>query len=288
MVKLFGNQIYILKKAKNIQLPVIFSSPHSGSFYTSEFLASSGLDLIGLRSSEDAFVNELYDCVPKFGAFFLSAVYPRSWVDLNRSPEELDFRIIKGAPRVRLTSKTSAGFGVIPRYTGSGNRIQNTMLTMEKAKMRLNQFYFPYHNCLSHLIKKIHANYGSVLVFDCHSMPSVINLNIRGSDPGPDIVLGDCYGKSCHADLINFVEECFQRHDLKVDRNEPFSGGYITDHYGRPSENIHVIQIEINRSLYMNEKLITHNSNFDQFKEKISSVCQNLTNTSVVNLLQDT
>ena len=88
----------------------------------------------------------------------------------------------------------------------------------------------------------------------------------------PDIVLGDCFGSSCSKEILERVEIVIKAHGFNVIRNYPFSGGYITKHYGRPDLNQHALQIEINRSLYMNEKKIIKNNDFNEFKEKIRAI----------------
>lgn len=273
------NKSYEIKRPNRSEKPVIFSSPHSGSNYPSDFLAQSGLDLIDLRSSEDAFVDTIFNEAPQFGAFLLKAVYPRSYVDLNRRPDELDFRVIKGVSRVGLTKRTLAGLGVIPRFVGRGKPIQNKMITLEQAKIRLESFYFPYHRFLSDLLSSVRSEHGFAILFDCHSMPNQFNQTIHTRKKTPDIILGDCYGSSCNGELMNKVEHFFREGGFTVERNNPFSGGYITESYGCPSENIHAVQLEINRSLYMDEISIKPNSSFNLLREKISKVIKRLIET---------
>lgn len=88
----------------------------------------------------------------------------------------------------------------------------------------------------------------------------------------PDIVLGDRFGSSCSARLTSLVERQFRRDGLTVARNAPYAGGYTTRKYGRPRRGIHVLQIEINRALYMNELTIEKTKGFDALRTQLSDL----------------
>ena len=87
----------------------------------------------------------------------------------------------------------------------------------------------------------------------------------RGIDPAgrPDFVLGDRYGTSCSADLTETAASILKSLGYTVARNKPYAGGFITEHYGRPSKGLHALQIEINRGVYMNEDTFEKSDGFE-------------------------
>ena len=252
----------------------IYSSPHSGSNYSEEFLAQSNLNLKELRSSEDAFIGELFKIAANFDSAFIEASFPRSFIDLNRSHLELDPKLFQGEFKYVSTPRNFAGFGVIPRLSGKGNSIYNSFLSLDEAQERLKNFYYPYHDNLRNLIHRAQLSSGFAIIFDCHSMPSSFpffeGTNHRGYPS--DIVLGDLNGSSCDPQLTQKVKATFESQGFSVSINKPFAGGFITKNYGNPKKSIHAIQIEINRGLYMDEEQIKPNSNFKAFKSTLASI----------------
>ena len=252
---------YKLLSPSNQSNCVLFNSPHSGSTYTKNFTKLTDLSLHTLRSSEDLFVDQLFSPVVDFGSFMLSATFPRAFIDLNRDNEELDPLLVNDVTAYKDTLKVSAGLGVIPRVVADQTPIYNHRLSIEEANYRLQSFYFPYHEKLKTLIKKTWGSFKKVILLDCHSMPqSSINLS-RKKDP-IDVVLGDCFGHSCEHEIVIELKYLLQEAGFRVSLNKPFSGGFITRNYASPPNNIHVVQIEVLRSLYSHEKKQTKNSEF--------------------------
>ena len=251
-------------------LPLVVSSPHSGRNYPEKFVAASDLTPLRLRSSEDSFVDEIFDSAPKLGAPFLKALFPRAFLDVNRQPFELDPSMFSDIlPNFVTTqnSRISAGLGTIARVVSNGEKIYRDKLTFIEAETRINNFYWPYHQTLKTLIDDTKNEFGYCILLDCHSMPSGTNKykNSCRSSTGSlgDIVLGDCYGTSCHRDIINSAIDILSGYGFSVRRNIPYAGGFITRNYGKPKEGVHAIQIELNRSLYMDEKLIERLDNIE-------------------------
>jgi N-formylglutamate amidohydrolase len=251
------NAVYSLTMPAERTSCAVFSSPHSGSDYPAAFLKTSQLDPLQLRSSEDAFVDELFGGAPAAGAPLLTARVPRAWIDLNRAPDDLDPALIAGAARRFLNPRIAAGLGVIPRVVGEGRPIMRGKLPLAEAQRRITGFWHPYHNQLRILLSEATARFGLALLFDCHSMPH----DALGAAPlvggrRPDLILGDRFGASCERWLIEAATEIFSAAGFVVARNAPFAGGYITQAYGRPHLGVHALQIEIDRALYMDEARI--------------------------------
>ena len=238
-------------------VPVVVASPHSGSFYPPAFLDQAAVPLAALRRAEDAFVDDLFSAAPTLGMPFLAARFPRSYVDANREPYELDPGMFEGPlPRAlnHRTTRVAAGLGMIPRVAASGEAIYRGRVPSETIEQRLETCWRPYHTALSLLVERTYSTFGGALLIDAHSMPSsASNIGSRDRDSRVDIVLGDNHGESCAPELVAFAETWFRARGLRVLRNQPYAGGFTTQCYGRPSLARHALQIEINRALYMDE-----------------------------------
>ncbi len=237
--------------------PVVVASPHSGSTYPAAFLALAAVPLAALRRAEDAFVDELFAAAPTVGIPLLAARFPRSFVDVNREPYELDPGMFDGPlprPLNHRTTRVAAGLGMIPRVAASGDAIYRGRVPSDHIEERLETCWRPYHTALTTLVEHTFRTFGAALLIDAHSMPSSASgAASRDRDQRVDIVLGDNHGEACDPGLVASVERWFVRHGLKVRRNQPYAGGFTTQRYGRPALGRHALQIEINRSLYMDE-----------------------------------
>ncbi|WP_299143493.1 N-formylglutamate amidohydrolase [uncultured Tateyamaria sp.] len=257
---------------------VVFASPHSGRDYPWSFLRRTQLDEKTIRSSEDAFVDQLFDMVPQMGAPLLKAGAPRAFVDLNRSADELDPALIEGVRRQGHNPRIASGLGVIPRVVANGRVIYRGKLSMREAERRIDLYWRPYHHMLQKLLDGAHLAHGQAVLIDCHSMPHEAMDGIaRGGMARPDVVLGDRFGAAAGSDMVEIVEAAFANAGFTVARNAPFAGAYVTQAYGRPSRNQHAIQVEIDRSLYMNERLIRPNGDFDAVRARLRRVVADIT-----------
>jgi N-formylglutamate amidohydrolase len=232
--------------------PLVLNSPHSGAHYPKTFLAASALDPLTLRRSEDAFVDELFAPATSHGAPLLRARFPRAFLDLNREPFELDPQMFEGRlPEFANTRslRVAAGLGVIPRVVGDAQPIYREPMAVETALQRIAALHRPYHAKLAELLETAQRRFGLAVLLDCHSMPST-----TPEVGGCDVVLGDRYGSSAARWVVDAVESALRAAGLVVRRNKPYAGGYITEHYGAPAAGRHALQIEINRSLYLDER----------------------------------
>jgi len=249
----------------------IIASPHSGRDYPWAFLRRSVLDERVIRSSEDAFVDQLVAQAPEHGAPLLVARAPRAFVDVNRGAEELDPALIRGVARPSHNPRVSSGLGVIPRVVGGGREIYRGKISLGEAQARLEEHWHPYHAKLKALIEESRVLFGQALLVDCHSMPhEAIESLCRHRREKPEIVVGDRYGAAAGAEIVERIEAVFLAEGFKVSRNTPFAGAYTAQTYGRPSRGSHVVQVEIDRSLYMNEAELRPNGNFDSMKTILS------------------
>jgi N-formylglutamate amidohydrolase len=254
--------------------PFLLNSPHSGEDFPACFLERSQLTRDHLRRASDLYVDRLLWPMASRDVPILAARFPRSFLDVNREPLELDPRLIDGVIPAEANIRSlrvSGGLGTVPRVIGEQVEIYAGKLSLDEVLARIEGYYLPYHIQLNAALLRLHALFGRVYLLDCHSMPS--RLAPRGSgNTLPDIVLGDRFGTACAPFLIDAVEREFTAHGLLVARNRPYAGGYITEHYGRPREGWHALQIEINRALYMDEATMTLHSGFFQLSRVLHAV----------------
>lgn len=260
-----------------LKVPLVFNSPHSGRIYPSTFLAASRLDAHTLRRSEDAFVEELFGFVTDLGAPLLHAHFPRAYLDVNREPYELDPVLFRdGLPHYANTQsvRVVGGLGTIARIVSESDEIYREPLSVEAALERINRLYTPYHETLAGLLLEAKREFGLAVLIDCHSMPSS-PVAEKGTGR-PDFVLGDRFGTSCSGELTRLAASSLEALGYAVALNKPYAGGYITEHYGRPHKAQHVLQIEINRSLYMNETSFEKSAGFDRLRASLETMVRTL------------
>lgn len=252
---------------------VVFASPHSGRAYGQAFLRRSVLDERTIRTSEDAFVDMLFSSAPAQGAPLITANAPRAFVDLNRGVEELDPALIRGVKRGGHNPRVSAGLGVIPRVVAGGREIYRGKLSLVEAETRLAEHWYPYHAGVQALLDESHALFGEAIVIDCHSMPhEAIETLSRAQDGKPEIVVGDRFGAAADRAIVERIEAAFRNAGFSVARNVPFAGAFTAQQYGRPSRGQHVVQIEIDRALYMDEARLCPNAGFDRVRKALEGV----------------
>ena len=252
---------------------VIFASPHSGRNYSRDFIQMSILDDQALRLSEDAFMDVLAAPVVNYGSPLLVALVPRAFVDLNRDVDELDPALIEGVKGQLNNFRVSSGLGVIPRVVSNRQEIYRGKISIKEVNWRIKSYWEPYHVILTNLIQTTQKNFGQSILVDCHSMPSApVKENPQTLLNHPEVVLGDRFGSSTSPLIADRIEGLFKKSGLTVGKNIPFSGAFITQQYGRPCKNKHAVQIELNRSLYLDEDLIQPSSNFAEFKNLLSTV----------------
>lgn len=251
----------------------VFSSPHSGRRYPDDLLMRSRLDSRSLRASEDAYVDRLFATAPEWGAPLIAATAPRAYVDLNRAPEELDPAVVRGVRATGLNPRVAAGLGVIPRIVAEGRPIYTGKITLDEARVRIAASHTPYHQRLEALMTTAAARHGYALLFDCHSMPSdALRAAPRVKGGRAEIVLGDRFGASAARPFMQAAVAAFEDAGFAVACNTPFAGGHITQRYGRPSQNWHAIQIEIDRSLYLDQRRVAPGPRFDEIAGAIGEV----------------
>ena len=256
--------------------PFIFCSPHSGAIYPRRFVETSRLDSHALRKSEDVLVDRLFQGVTTLGAPLIAANFPRAYIDVNREPYELDPLLFR-APLPTFANSQSmrvaGGLGTIARIVADGEEIYSSdrRPSIEAAMQRIELLYKPFHAALAALVGSTRDRFGTAILIDCHSMPSS-SMAKPGSASRPDVVLGDRFGASCDARVTRMVRDSMALFGLHVQLNRPYAGGFITEHYGRPYEGVHALQIEINRALYLDEATLAPTSGFCTLQDALTRI----------------
>lgn len=256
-------EIFEILEPVSQSIPFVYSSPHSGRIYPPDFIAQSRLRGAAIRRSEDHYVDELFSAACDLGAPLLLANFPRAYIDVNREPYELDPRMFDGAllAYANINSlRVAGGLGTIPRIVAENMEIYAKRVPVEDALERIETIYKPYHAALRRLMARTHVQFGFGVLVDCHSMPG--NIRIAGSHVRPDFIIGDRYGTSASADLSHAAMDILEGLGFNAVRNKPYAGGFITEHYGRPSRGLHALQVEVNRSLYIDEVTLEKRADF--------------------------
>jgi len=216
---------------------------------------------------EDRFVDELFDGVWDFGGVFLKALVHRAYVDLNREPYELDqsmfAELLPDYANTR-SPRVLAGLGAIVRSAGESGDIYARKLSLADLEARLDRVHRPYHEAMHAVLQDLRARFGFAVLLDCHSMPSC-----QARKPA-DIVLGDRYGASCAPWVTDLAQEILRGLGFSVARNNPYAGGYVTQSYGAPKRDMHALQIELRRDLYMDEDSLEKDSGFGRMQTSMS------------------
>ncbi len=267
---------YTILSADPLTAPTVFSSPHSGREYDPAFVAAARLDALTLRRSEDCYIDEVFAAVPASGGALLAAHFPRVWCDANREAWELDAGMFEDAlpSWVNTASpRVGAGLGTIARVVSNGEAIYRGRLRFAEAERRVAAGWQPYHDALGALIARVKAQFGACLLIDCHSMPDHACADRR---PVPDVVLGDAFGAACAPGVTAQVERFLKDRGYAVRRNDPYAGGYVTRHYGRPAARVHALQIEIARGLYMREDSLDKTPGFGRVAADMAALAHHL------------
>ncbi|WP_254170521.1 N-formylglutamate amidohydrolase [Roseibium polysiphoniae] len=270
------------------RLPFVFNSPHSGCQYPQSFLEASRLNSHSIRRSEDAFVDSLFKHVVPLGSPLLRAHFPRAYLDVNREPYELDPKMFEG----RLPSyanirsiRVAGGLGTVARVVSEAQEIYHHRLPVSEALFRIEGIYKPYHSTLRRLLAQTHVTFSHAILIDCHSMPSTVKC--QTTDQRPDFILGDRYGTSCAPELTEYAASLLSGMGYSVNRNKPYAGGFITEHYGRPARGLHALQIEINRGLYMDEVTHAPHSGFNALADDLARFARDLTSMPDASFIGD-
>lgn len=291
--------IYTLRAPENA-LPVIFDSPHSGKIYPSDF--KYACQKSALEKIEDRYVDDLFSAAPDLEATLLCALFPRSYIDVNRAVDDIDHTLIEGVwPNeshgpARPTARSDSGIGLISRLIKPGFPIYDRNLSADEIMNRVKTYYEPYHNALCNALDDAYYRYGQFWHINCHSMPASSaypkrHITMIGQTQKPsDIVLGDLDGTTSSRDFVHTLRDYWKNLGYRVTINDPFKGVELVSRYSQPTRGKNSVQIEINRSLYMNEETGEKIQNYDEVKRHCTNLishCTAFAQSHLTNLAAD-
>jgi N-formylglutamate amidohydrolase len=261
-----------------ISSPLVLDSPHSGVEYPEDF--QYAVNLSDLRRAEDTHVDTLFDFCPELGASLVAASFPRSYIDANRSLDEIDPELLETAwPQTHAVSKKARlGKGLVWRLLDDGQSIYQRKLSVAEVEQRINHYWRPYHAMVRGALDDAYSHHGFVIHINCHSMPSVSDLYTTDR-PGlvhPDIVLGDRDGSSADPAITAFLKDAFLSRGYSCWVNDPYKGVELVRAYSDPATDRHSIQLELNRRLYMDEKTLEPHQGFGQLRADLQYILSEL------------
>jgi len=255
-------------------LPLVLDSPHSGSLYPDDFSFCCPLPI--LRRAEDAHVDELFGAAPDFGATLIAAVFPRSYLDVNRAADDLDPGLFAAAWPKHLPLHPATRVGLVRRYAQPGVPIYDRKLHPDDVLDRIERYHTPYHQTLDEACDRLHGEFGAVWHVNCHSMPSTGNRAMGRKGEHGDFVLGDRDGTTCDGEFTDFVAGTLRGMGYEVHINDGYKGVEIVRRMGRPFDRRHSLQIEVDRALYMDQRTLEKNSGFGQLKADLAKLMEEL------------
>ncbi|MGL4230103.1 MAG: N-formylglutamate amidohydrolase [Casimicrobium sp.] len=259
-------------------IPLLLDSPHSGTFYPEDFRANVPLAL--LRTAEDTHVDKLVASAVDVGAILLAANYPRAYIDCNRSAYDIDLAMLDQpwTLEAKPSDKARLGYGLIWRKLDSGEDIYDRKLSVAEVRSRIDRVHAPYWGALRKEAAYLRQKFGVLYHLNCHSMPARATYasHLARGTPHADIVLGDRDGSTCDPTFVELIAASFRKFGLTVKINDPYKGVEIVREIGHPQSNTHSVQVEVNRSLYMDEYTRERNEGFFQLQRAISEVLRSI------------
>lgn len=258
---------YRLTGALDGRVPLLLASPHSGTHVPARAHGTLRLPLPTLRRIEDAHVGRLLAPAARAGVPLIEATHARAVIDLNRGEDEFDPAMIAGwLGPARCTERVERGYGLFPRVVAPSLPIHGARIPAAEARTRIEQLHRPWHAAIAAGLAAARARHGAALLLDVHSMP-----RLDGAQPA-GLVLGDRHGRSAAPRLVDWLADRFTRAGLRVARNDPYAGGYTLERHGQPALGVHAIQLEFDRSLYMDPATLVPNAGLATLAETIAVI----------------
>jgi len=238
-------------------LPVLLSVPHSGRDYPDWLTGLAAGGKAALTVLEDPLVDRLVWRALQRGCGAVIARAPRAAVDCNRAEDEVDPSVVDGARRGRVSARARGGLGIVPARTQQHGYLWRRAITPRQLDDRLSQAHRPYHEAIEAQLAILTDRFGCALLLDCHSMPPP-------PDGVPPIVFGDCRSRTAEPWVSAEALAVAGRSDFAAGLNDPFAGGHIIERHARPANDVHALQLEIDRRCYLDARLAKPGAGFDR------------------------
>jgi N-formylglutamate deformylase len=242
------------------ETPLVVEVPHAGLYVDAPSLAYLAAPARAIGRDADLYVDDLYADVPLRGATLLVSHLSRYVVDLNRSERDVDAESVEGT-----ASAARATRGIVWRLTSDGGRVLDRPLPRAELDRRLEAYYRPYHQTLQSLLERKRARFGYAVLLAAHSMPSTGRAGDAHAQRA-DVVPGTRGRTSAGKAFIDAVDAWARQARFSIAHDDPYQGGFTTQHYGRPARGVHVVQVELARRLYMDEATLTKTAGFDALR----------------------
>ncbi len=247
---------YLWQGPDTIRSPLIVSVPHAGRHYPLAMDRLCRLSADQLMVLEDRRSDALASAAAQAGHHVIIAQTARAWIDLNRAEDEIDHGMIALEDRASLVAKPSAkvrgGLGLIPRRIAAGGELWREPLSASDVNARVASVYWPYHEAVAAALAARVERFGTAILLDLHTMPP---LKTEGSAPAPHVVVGDLFRRSAHPRFTDRVLTEAQAAGFRTALNAPYAGGAILERHAKPHRNIHALQLEIDRRLYLDASM---------------------------------
>lgn len=262
---------YVRHDPPGAPLPLVLDSPHSGEWYPDDFDHAPPRAIV--RQAEDTHVARLWQRAMTQGATMLEARFPRAYIDANRGLADIDLALLAdGWPvPVAPSRKSEQGIGLVWRLARGGTPMYARQLTASEVQARIDRCWRPYHDELQSLLDARHRSFGGVWHINCHSMPAFGDA--LSDDPGSmraDFVLGDRDGTTCESAFTQLVADTARGLGYSVAINDPYKGVELVRKHGRPGDNRHSLQIELKRTLYMDEVTLEPNRGYARLERDLA------------------
>ncbi len=240
---------------ESLDFPVLVSVPHAGRDYAPAIHDNLAVPAASLVRLEDRYADRLVTGAVAAGFTTLVAREPRAWIDLNRGHRELDADMLSGVPRHQLpepSRKVRGGLGLVPRRLNGTGELWRRKWTWDDVRQRVDHSHAPYHSLVERTLDRMREKFGGAILLDVHSMPPLTDEN----QDDVDIVIGDRFGRSSGSRYAELALAFCHQSGLRGQLNHPYAGGYILERHGRPDEDIHALQLEIDRRCYLDKALL--------------------------------
>ena len=274
-----GQPAYALRQSDPSPVPVLIAVPHAGRSYPGSLIERMRHPGYAALRLEDRYVDLLGEAVAReTGAALLVAHAPRAMIDLNRAPEDVDWEMFAQGRPNGLGSYTPglrarSGLGLIPRRLPGLGELWKQRHDAADLSARIDQIHAPYHQCLADSLAALRARWGAALLIDLHSMPP---LGHRDGNPPPEFVVGDRFGTTCHGSLVASCFGYFSAARRAAAHNRPYAGGYVLDRHAAPDSGLHALQLEIDRSRYLDARLAEPGQGFAAMVELLTGLVRRL------------
>lgn len=280
----FAKALLSIEGPETPEVPLLLDSPHSGHDFPPDMRAA--ISEFDLRDGEDCFIDELYRPATERAVWLLAARFPRTYLDVNRHPADIDLELLDGGHwpgEVIDSGKARLGKALVWRTVDDGRAIYDRKLSVAEVQSRIDHCHLPYHRALRERIEATHARFGASYHINCHSMNAVAGVQGEGGagQARADVVLGDRDGTTCAPAFTGFVRQFLGDLGYDVKVNDPYKGVELVRAYSNPLERRHSLQLEINKRVYMDEATRQRHDGFERLQGHLQQLVDALLDYTV-------